>query len=106
MGGAFILLIDQVSFGLEFMKVSLQMQSAYYVCVYHSFFITSKGTKHSILAMLHLHIQEMTKGNTDSGCMHQRIIAPKFTGHESVRTGWNVWTFHCKTCIARGGALA
>lgn len=105
-GEAFILFIDQVSSGLESMKVSLQMQTAYYECVYHSFFITSKRTKHSILTMLHLNIQEMTKGNADSGYMHQRIIAPKFTGHESVRTGWNAWTFHCKTCVAWGRALA
>lgn len=86
------------------MKVSLHMRSAYYVCVYYSFFITSKRTKHSILIMLHLNIQEMTKGNTGLGYMHQRIIAPKFTGHELVRTGWNTWMFHCKTCVARGRA--
>lgn len=80
------------------------MQSAYYVykCLLFFFHNFKKNPKHRILIMLHLNTQEITKGNTDLGCVHQRIIAPKFIGHESVRTGWNVWMFHCKMCVAQG----
>lgn len=63
--GAFILFIDQVSSGLEHMKLSLQMQSAYYVCkFYHSFFITSKRTKQYLNNATLKHTRN-TKGNTN-----------------------------------------